>query len=107
MKFKYSLIELYDKDHNLIPIIRYPWICELWLSMHRKYDKNFQNNILFYKRILFRTSLLRRLLNYFNRSRKRSLKKLVDEFVRVHGGYFSHPIGSRVSQILLINKQRI
>ncbi|CAF0807097.1 unnamed protein product [Rotaria sordida] len=65
-------------DNNLVQIFTndYSWISEIWLSMHRK------------------TGKLRRFLNYFNQSRKRSLTNIVEEFVRIYGGSFNHPIGS-------------
>ncbi|CAF3633163.1 unnamed protein product [Rotaria sordida] len=66
-------------DNNLVQIFTndYSWISEIWLSIHRK------------------TGKLRRFLNYFNQSRKRSLTNIVEEFVRIYGGSFNHAIGSR------------
>ncbi|UJR37686.1 hypothetical protein I4U23_030381 [Adineta vaga] len=55
----------------------HPWISEIWLTLHRK------------------TSLFRRFLNYFHRSRRPSLPILAEEFVRIYGGHFSYPIGYR------------
>ncbi|CAF0968358.1 unnamed protein product [Adineta ricciae] len=55
--------------------MQYPWICEIWLSVHRK------------------TNLFRRLLNCFRPSRRRSFSNLAQEFVRLHAGYFSYPVG--------------
>ncbi|CAF4331317.1 unnamed protein product, partial [Adineta steineri] len=41
------------------------------------------------------TSLFRRFINYFYRSRKHSLAKLAEEFVRLYAGHFDHPVGFR------------
>ncbi|CAF2533445.1 unnamed protein product [Rotaria sp. Silwood2] len=74
---------VYDDNLIQIPTTNYSWISEIWLSIHRK------------------TGLLRRFLNCINQSRKRSLTNVVEEFVRIHGGSFNHPIGSRVSLIII------
>lgn len=55
--------------------------------------------------ITFRTSVLRRLLNYFKRSKKHFFTNLIEEFIRAHAGHFSHPIGSRVSLIFMKKKE--
>ncbi|CAF1261624.1 unnamed protein product [Rotaria sp. Silwood1] len=68
---------LYDNNLVQISTTDQSWISEIWLSIHR------------------RTGLLRRFLNCFNQSSERSLTNIVEEFVRIHGGSFNHPIGSR------------
>ncbi|CAF3440547.1 unnamed protein product [Rotaria socialis] len=84
----FDCVEYQEFDHNIhtlslyksviqLPTPLHPWISELQFSIHRK------------------TSVLRRLLNYFKRSKKHFLSNLIEQFIRVHAGYFSHPIGSR------------
>ncbi|CAF2118412.1 unnamed protein product [Rotaria magnacalcarata] len=84
----FDCVEYRAFDHNIHTLLHYksviqlpttfhPWISELQLSIHRK------------------TSVLCRLLNCFKRSKNYFFTNLIEEFIRVHAGHFSHPIGSR------------